>query len=228
MNSYLDKFLNIINPDVCLISGEVLTEVREYRYFSEEKLLVLSPPPHPLSVRDRLLMEYEADQLAISKVISLFKIKDNTNVLNPIHLFKYTGITQIGEEFGLMLSKLIDSEDYDVLIPIPIHHARRRERGFNQSDVIADSISKKIALPVVTNSIVRKKYTYSQAKLDRRDRKSNLIDKFELIDNKSIYNKRILLIDDVITTASTANYCAELLMKGGARRVDLAVIAVSY
>lgn len=228
MNSYLDKFLNIINPDVCLFSGEVLPEKRKYRYFSEENLLELSPPPHPLLIRDRLLAEYESDQLAISKVTSLFKIKDNTNVLNPIHLFKYTGITQIGEEFGLMLSKLIDSKDYDILIPIPIHHARRRERGFNQSDVLANSISRETALPVVTNSIVRKKYTYSQAKLDKNDRKNNMVNKFELIDDKSIYDKRILLIDDVITTASTANFCAELLMKGGARRVDLAVIAVSY
>ena len=228
MNSYWGKFLNIINPDLCLISGELLPDKREYRYIGDDKLLELSPPPHPLTVRDRLLSEYDADQLAISKIISLFRIKDSVNVLNPIHLFKYTGITQIGEEFGFMLSKLIKVEDYDLLVPIPIHHARRRERGFNQSEIIAESINSRTGIPVTTTILKRKKYTYSQAKLGRNERKTNLINKFSIVNKKSIFDKKILLIDDVITTATTANHCAEILLKSGTRRVDLAVIAVSY
>lgn len=223
-----EQFLNIINPDICLISGELLPEERVYRYISEEKLLELSPPPHPFTVRDRLLMEYEADDLAISKVISLFRIKDSVNVLNPIHLFKYSGIMQIGEEFGYMLSKLVNSDDYDLIIPIPIHHARKRERGFNQSDILAQAISKPTNIPVDNTSLIRTKYTYSQAKLGREERKENLLNKFQIVNISSIDNKRVLLIDDVITTATTANHCAEKLLKAGARRVDLAVIAVSY
>lgn len=228
MSNIWEKFLNIINPDVCLISGELLPDDRVYKYISEEKLLELSPPPHPLAVRDRLLSEYDADDLAISKVISLFRIKDSVNVLNPIHHFKYAGITQIGEEFGAMLSKLIDAEDYDVIIPIPIHHARKRERGFNQSDVLAQAISMPTNIPVDYTSLIRTKYTYSQAKLAKEERKENLVNKFEIVNTSPIENKRVLLIDDVITTATTANHCAEKLLKAGARRVDLAVIAVSY
>lgn len=223
-----DKFLNMVNPDECLVSGDLLPEERPYRYISENKLLELPPPPHPLTVRDRLLGEIDSDDLAISKVISLFKIKDNDNVLTPIHLFKYTGITQIGKEFGNMLSKLIFAEDYDYIIPIPIHHARRRERGFNQSEILAKSINVNTEIPINSNSLIRNKYTYSQAKLGRSERKSNLNNKFEVIGGNKLENMRVLLVDDVITTASTANYCAELLLKAGARRVDLAVIAVSY
>jgi hypothetical protein len=95
MSGILEKILNIINPDECLISGEVLPEDREYRYISTDRLLELSPPPHPLIIKDRLFSEYKADELAISKIISLFKINENDNVLNPIHKFKYMGITQI-------------------------------------------------------------------------------------------------------------------------------------
>lgn len=228
MSGLLDKFLNMINPDECLISGEVLPEVREYRYISSERLLELSPPPHPLIIRDRLLSEYNADELAISKIISLFKINENDNVLEPIHKFKYMGITQIGTEFGSMLSKLINPNEYDLIIPIPIHHARKRERGFNQSEIMGLSISEKTTIPMYTESLIRAKYTYSQAKLNREERKSNLSQKFKVIEKDKIYNKRLLLIDDVLTTGTTANHCAEILLKAGARRVDLAVIAVSY
>lgn len=228
MSGLLDKFLNMINPDECLISGEVLPEVREYRYISSERLLELSPPPHPLIIRDRLVSEYNADELAISKIISLFKINENDNVLEPIHKFKYMGITQIGTEFGSMLSKLINPNEYDLIIPIPIHHARKRERGFNQSEIMGLSISEKTTIPMYTESLIRAKYTYSQAKLNREERKSNLSQKFKVIEKDKIYNKRLLLIDDVLTTGTTANHCAEILLKAGARRVDLAVIAVSY
>ncbi|MFA7326552.1 MAG: phosphoribosyltransferase family protein [Candidatus Kapaibacterium sp.] len=228
MSGLLDKFLNMINPDECLISGEILPEVREYRYISSERLLELSPPPHPLTIRDRLLSEYNADELAISKIISLFKINENDNVLNPIHKFKYMGITQIGIEFGTMLSKLINPNEYDLIIPIPIHHARKRERGFNQSEIMGQSISDKTSIPLCLSSLIRSKYTYSQAKLNREERKFNLSEKFKVIEKDKIYNKRLLLIDDVLTTGTTANHCAEILLKAGARRVDLAVIAVSY
>jgi|APTNR8051073442_1049403.scaffolds.fasta_scaffold06436_3 ComF family protein len=228
MQGIIDKLLNIVNPDECLISGEILPETREYRYISSDRLLELSPPPHPLTIRDRLLSEYDPDELAISKVISLFKINENDNILNPIHKFKYMGITQIGTEFGVMLSKLIDYNAYDCIVPIPIHHARKRERGFNQSVIIGQSISKNTAIPMCQNSLIRIKYTYSQAKLSRDERKSNLSEKFKVVDKNEIYNKRLLLIDDVLTTGTTANHCAEILLKAGARRVDLAVIAVSY
>ena len=228
MPGLLDRFLDMINPDECLISGEILPDEREYRYISSDKLLELSPPPHPLTIRDRLLSEYEADDLAISKIISLFKINENDNVLNPIHKFKYMGITQIGTEFGTMLSKLINPNDYDLIIPIPIHHARKRERGFNQSEIMGKSISEKTTIPICIDSLIRAKYTYSQAKLNREERKTNLIEKFKVIDSEKVFDKRLLLIDDVLTTGTTANHCAEILLKAGARRVDLAVIAVSY
>ncbi len=228
MSGILDKLLNIINPDECLISGEVLPEDREYRYISTERLLELSPPPHPLIIKDRLLSEYKADELAISKIISLFKINENDNVLNPIHKFKYMGITQIGIEFGNMLSKLIVPNEHDLIIPIPIHHARKRERGFNQSEIMGHSISDKTTIPLCLDALIRAKYTYSQAKLNREERMTNLSEKFNVKEKDKVFDKRILLIDDVLTTGTTANHCAELLLKAGARRVDLAVIAVSY
>jgi ComF family protein len=206
----------------------VLPDKRVYRYLSEDRLLELSPPPHPLIIQDRLITEFESDRLAISKVISLFNVKEQPKILHPIHLFKYMGIIQIGEEFGKMLAKIIPIEDYDCMVPIPIHHARKRERGFNQSYILAKSIEKYTGIPVYDRAIVRNKYTYSQVNLSREERKSNLDKKFEVVASDLIYDKKVLLVDDVLTTASTANSCAETLLKAGARRTDVASIAVSY
>lgn len=186
------------------------------------------PPPDSLSVRDRLLGEIEADDLALSKIISLFRISDSPEILDAIHKFKYTGIRQIGSEFGTMLSKLINPLEYDYIVPIPIHHARKRERGFNQSEIMAEVISKRTSIPIDYKTLRRKQYTYSQAKLDRHERRINLLDKFIIAEKNKITDMQLLLIDDVLTTATTANYCAELLLKAGARKVDIAVIAVSY
>ena len=226
--SRIETLLDAIEPKVCLVSGKVLAPDNPYRYFDEEELLSLQIPPHPLSIRERLIQEYELDDLAISKVIALFKLNEEDRILDAIHKFKYMGIRGIGEEFGFMLSRLIDKDNYDISIPIPIHKARLRERGFNQSEIIANEIENRIGLKSNTTSIRRNKYTHSQAKLSHKERKSNLAGKFEVTDNSAVYNKRILLIDDVLTTANTANYCAELLLLAGARRVDIAVVAVAY
>ncbi len=190
--------------------------------------MALKIPPHPLSIRDRLIQEFELDDLALSKVIALFKLADEHQILDAVHKFKYLGVQGIGKEFGFMLSRLINAEDYDFSLPIPIHKARLRERGFNQSEVMAKEIERNIGLKYDTNSVKRTKYTHSQAKLSHQERKDNLTGKFQINDKSAIYNKRILLIDDILTTANTANYCAELLLIAGARRVDIAVVAVSY
>ncbi|MFN3196585.1 MAG: ComF family protein [Chlorobiota bacterium] len=226
--SGIETLLDAIEPKVCLVSGKVIPPNNPYKYFDEEELLSLQIPPHPLSIRERLIQEYDLDDLAISKVIALFKLNEEDKILDAIHKFKYLGIRGIGEEFGYMLSRLIDKENYDISIPIPIHKARLRERGFNQSEIIAKEIENRIGLLTNNKSIKRNKYTHSQAKLSHNERKSNLAGKFEIIDKSAIFNKRILLIDDVLTTANTANYCAELLLIAGARRVDIAVVAVAY
>jgi predicted amidophosphoribosyltransferase len=157
----IDTLLDALEPRICLVSGKVIHSNNPYKYFDESELLSLQIPPHPLTIRDRLIQKYELDDLALSKVIALFKLAEENRILDAVHKFKYLGIRGIGEEFGFMLSRLIDKENYDFSIPIPIHKARLRERGFNQSEIIATEIEKRLGLKVITNAVKRNKYTHS-------------------------------------------------------------------
>ena len=148
--------------------------------------------------------------------------------MDLIYGLKYTGIYQIGLELGYLLGKQIKSNRYDIISPVPIHSARKRERGFNQSEAIVEGIIKVKDIHFEKSLLKRKKYTQTQTMLSAEERKRNVSKVFSINDKIDINNKRILLVDDVLTTGSTLNNCATELLKNGARRVDAAVVCVSF
>ncbi len=108
------------------------------------------------------------------------------------------------------------------LIPIPLHKKRIQKRGFNQAVILAIYLAKKLALPCLRHSIKKIKNTLTQAALASKHRKKNILDAFKI---KPITYQEIILIDDLITTGSTANELAYQLKQQGAQRVSLWCIA---
>jgi len=113
----------------------------------------------------------------------------------------------------------------DVLIPVPLDKKRLRQRGFNQAAMLANWLGARLGLPVDERVIRRVKETPSQQGLDAKARKRNLASAFALKDATLIFGKHLALIDDVLTTGSTANALAELLLKAGAQSVDVYCLA---
>jgi ComF family protein len=113
----------------------------------------------------------------------------------------------------------------DVLIPVPLAKKRLRQRGFNQAAMLANWLGARLDLPVDERVIGRVKETPSQQGLDAKARKRNLASAFALKDATPIIGKHLALIDDVLTTGSTANALAELLLKAGAQSVDVYCLA---
>lgn len=110
-----------------------------------------------------------------------------------------------------------------MIIPVPLYKTRKRERGYNQSEVIGDAISKYINVPVKTEHLLRIRSTSTQTRMSREEREENVKQAFSCPLN--LANKKILLIDDVITTGSTTDACVKLLKQAGANEVDIFVIA---
>ena len=143
---------------------------------------------------------------------------------------KYKGITKIGTEFGELLGKRIAKEgfaDYDYVIPVPIHQSKKRERGYNQSEFIAKSVAKILNCNYNSQLLKRKKYTNSQTLLDTTERKKNIQNVFASYNDKAVElvnGKDILIVDDVLTTGSTINECARILINMGANSVDVATL----
>lgn len=106
--------------------------------------------------------------------------------------------------------------DIDMLVPVPLHKRRIAERGFNQSDYIAEAVASTFRLPVF-HPLIRGRYTKHQARLKKQEREKNIKDAFIVI--QPVHDKKILLIDDVYTTGSTMQECAKALLEAGATSV---------
>jgi ComF family protein len=117
--------------------------------------------------------------------------------------------------------------NWDAVIPVPMHKGKREKRGYNQAELIARGLARRLGLPLLARALVRRRDTGVMSSLSLWERKQNLIDAFCVGPGETgkLHGKAILLVDDVYTTGSTADACAEVLLKAGCTQVDLIVFA---
>ena len=148
---------------------------------------------------------------------ALFEYSDAVRKL--VHNMKYKGVSSLAVRFGGELARAYAaqkaSEKIDLLVPVPLHPARLRERGYNQAGLLAGGMTKVMQVRVI-HALRRIRYTKQQAKFDRDQRITNVKDAFRIVDPSEIKGKNVALIDDVLTTGSTLNECAKELQQAGA------------
>ncbi|NLO89876.1 MAG: ComF family protein [Clostridia bacterium] len=131
----------------------------------------------------------------------------------------------LGRILGSKLKSSLEHQRIDVVIPVPMHHKRLKERGFNQSILIAREVAKEIKKPIFENILQKNVNTVPQVQLSVRQRKSNPINSFVVKDRAMVKGKVVLLIDDVLTTGTTVSECARELLKAGAEEVFVGTVA---
>jgi len=133
-----------------------------------------------------------------------------------IHHLKYADRVSLAGPIGTILREVLIRERFtgDLVVPVPLHWKRRRSRGFNQAELIA----RELGVQVGNNIIRRKKNTETQTGLSRSERMKNLSAAFELLG--TVANRKIILVDDVLTTGATMNEIAKVLKRGGAKKVE--------
>jgi ComF family protein len=143
-----------------------------------------------------------------------------------IHWLKYRGRTALAGSLGGLMAAywLQHPMPADVVVPVPLHTARLRERGYNQAALLAHEMARWVGLVVDEQALVRWRITAPQVKLDARRRKENVHDAFRC-SGDALTGKQVLLIDDVCTTGSTLEACAVALYEGGARGVQALTLA---
>jgi competence protein ComFC len=146
-----------------------------------------------------------------------------------VHEFKYGRQIHLRHLVARWLHAALDDERlcgrrFDVLVPVPLHPARQRERGFNQASLLAELLSVQISIRVKP-LLERTRYTTTQTALDRSERMENLHNAFRLRKNANVRGLSVLLVDDVLTTGSTLNECARVLKRAGAFSVHAATAA---
>lgn len=142
-----------------------------------------------------------------------------------IHLFKYGKVETLAAPLGRLLIRTLPREQrFDLVMAMPMHWRKRWERGFNQAELLARPVAKRYGLKLSTN-LRRKRYTQPQAGLTELERRENLKDSFRVRRAEQIVGKRILLIDDVLTTGATLRAGAAALKNAGAAHVSALTLA---
>jgi competence protein ComFC len=142
-----------------------------------------------------------------------------------IHLFKYGRVQTLAAPLGRLLARALPlDQTFDVIVPMPLHWRKRWQRGFNQSELLAQEISRRTHLPVRT-ALRRVRYTNAQAGLTNAKRRENVSGAFRARKSESLRGRRVLLVDDVMTTGATAASCARALRLAGAKHVTLLTLA---
>ena len=122
-----------------------------------------------------------------------------------------------------LCTTLTDSQQPELIIPIPLHKKRLRERGFNQALEIARPIAKQLSIPLEKRAIIRPKYTQAQSLLDAESRHENLKSSFEIV--KPVTAEHVVIVDDVVTTGATVYELAGLLKRSGVKTVGVWAVA---
>ena len=234
-----DDILDFIYPQTCPICRNPLK--RKEKDVCEDCWKALALLPSPYCPYCKSFLEHENEitnhQCAylrrpkdrrILAVRSLGTFDDYYQKL--VHRLKYDKKIHLGKRLAQRLGESISQEkDFagcDMVIPVPLHRARQRERGFNQSEVLAEGISQATDLPLAKDILKRRKNTKDQTYLNAKQRAENVRGAFVIVRPEKIEDKNVILVDDVMTTGATLNECARMLLDSGARNVFGVTLAV--
>jgi ComF family protein len=223
-------------PPRCLLCRKALSAAGESHFCSKcrDQFLYISGPLCPQCGIPFVSPEGE-DHLC-SRCISRAPLFDRARAVGEyegslrtaIHRFKYDSRSLLAEPLGRLLAdqgrKLFISNAYDVILPVPLHPRRLRQRGFNQSLVLARQVGQQWGIAVEAEGLKRIRWTDSQTMLPVKERLHNVRGAFAY-SGRGVENKAVLLIDDVYTSGSTVDECARVMKRNGAKRVDVLTVA---
>jgi len=183
---------------------------------------------------ERLQREYKRkfrEQKFISGFVSLFVFEKDKELQHVIHELKYSGKFNLGSFLGKLIAQELGGKilewEIDFIAPVPLHHLKRAERGYNQSEFLARGMSPVLNIPAKSNLIKRNRFTETQTALSLDERRENVKDAFSLKSRRNLASKNILLIDDVITTGATISECGRMLLQNSAAKVYAASVAIA-
>jgi ComF family protein len=224
----IDDFISLLFPKICASCGNSL--------WKHEETVCLSCEFHLPRTNFHLSLENPVSRLFWGRVnlesaaAHLYFNKGN-RVQRLIHQLKYKGRKDIGiylgRQYGYHLVNSPFFRTVQLIVPVPLHPKKLRQRGFNQSEQIAIGLGDSMRVPVDPVALFRRKETETQTKKSRFRRWQNVAEVFEVKNPGSLEMKHVLLVDDVITTGATLEACIRVLLPIHGIRISVAAIAVA-
>ena len=211
----LTYVLDLIYPPICGFCGEVDT-----KYICNNCIKIVNA----ISLNK---IDYYGDRF-FKKHLYIFKYEDI--IREKIIKFKFENEAYLYRTFAQAVLNNKENikfiEEYDYLIPVPIHKRRKKQRGYNQSELIARAINDNIkSIKLQTNILIKDKNIVPQSTLNQNERIENIKNVYKILNKEKIKNKKILILDDIFTTGSTVNECSRILKEAGAKKIGVLTIA---
>jgi competence protein ComFC len=223
--SLFNDFMSLIYPRLCEACDEVLIEKEKFLCL---KCLVDLPKSKSSLSSGHELFDLFKGRVPLDQGYYLYSFEKNARVQKLLHAIKYQGQKQLAVYLGELLAKEIDKGEYDnfdCIIPIPLHENKFKIRGFNQSLSFAEGLSSVLTIPIISESLIRTNPSFTQTRKRKYERWENVEGVFKLKDEGTLKNKHVLLVDDVITTGATIEAAWQTLGHIDGIRISLASIA---
>ncbi|WP_238354373.1 ComF family protein [Fulvivirga marina] len=170
-------------------------------------------------------------KVQLEHALAYYKFSKSGRVQRILHRLKYHNKPELGRFIGQKYAaELLNSgiqTCYDLIVPVPLHKAKLKSRGYNQSTEFALGLGEVLNIPVSGHAMRRTVSTATQTRKSRMERWHNVDNIFEVPMPNEIFEKRVLLVDDVITTGATIESCAQVLLDSGCQKVGVAAIAAA-
>lgn len=225
--NFINHFFDFFLPRFCTSCNNKLTA--NIKFVCPDCLDSIKPADE-----ERIKHEYSRkfhNEKIISDLASAYIFEKDKVLQDLIHSLKYNENFRMGIFLGELISEKLKNKlaewNADFIIPVPLHRLKKAERGYNQSYYIAKGISAKHQIEVKQNILKRKRFTKTQTELTLQERKENVRGAFVLTKKKNVVNKKIILLDDVITTGATVSECGRLLIDNGAEKIFALSVALA-
>ncbi len=222
---WLDDLRGLVFPRICLSCYTSLNHQEDTLCLA---CLYKLPKTQFHRISDNPVFFKFAGRIPINAAYAFLLFHKGNVTQDLLHQLKYRDREDIGERLGMLfaLDLLADDLDLgDIIVPLPLHPAKQKLRGYNQCDSIARGMASILKVPIAFDAVQRSVANTTQTRKGRFDRWLNVEHIFEINEPKKIRGRHILLLDDVITTGSTLEACGRELLEAGARDISVAAIA---
>jgi ComF family protein len=229
MNSFakdvLVDFISLLYPKYCYACNEGLVKGEEN--ICSRCMLEFPRTQHHLDPENALFSRLNG-RIPLKSAFSFFYFRKEGRLQHFLHALKYSNHPELGEMIGEVYGQELQhagfEQKFNIIVPVPLHPTRKRQRGYNQSEEFAKGLSKSLNTPWA-DALVRTIKTETQTRKTKLSRWQNVSEVFRVKDPNQIYNTHVLLVDDVITTGATIEACGQALEAAGA---SISVASIAY
>ena len=221
-----NDFIALIYPRNCVGCSNSL-------YKHEERVCnhcYITLPKSNFHEEENELERMFSGRVPVIRAGSYYLFEKSGKVQKLLHSIKYKSNKGLAEQIGIWYAQSLKNcnevAGADVIIPVPLHPKKQKQRGFNQSEEFAKGLSKELNVPLSSDNLFRNAFTETQTRKRKFERWENVKDKFELKDPEVLRDKKVVLVDDVITTGATIDACYEAMKNVSG--IKISVLSIAY